>query len=332
LKSLIVTTGKEEIFNTYLPSLRQNGKFYGIDGDILILGYGDFSAESLEYFKTQSTIIYRETSKVYDCYASDRMRGFYEALTPFWSRYDSIVITDSDIEFFKPIKPLLEMAKKGLCAVKEPTFNRFLTQSAPQHIKEKFKDATAKLPSNYWASIKDELIFNAGVIAGTPSEIKALLEFMIKYMEENGSSFGTEQFCLNIWTYFFKHPIHDVGYSWNALNHFGFLECFSEVSGSLHHYQNFHPVYRLSFGKRLSVKLTPFDGTKEISVAILHMHEEEKNRFFLNNDSIEYSQNPCFSGGKKSVMTKKLTKLFEADFSDFDLPIEVKRKLKNALS
>jgi hypothetical protein len=63
------------------------------------------------------------------------------------------------------------------------------------------------------------------------------------------------------------------------------------------------------FGKRLSVKLNPFDGNSLVDVAILHMHGSQKETFFLNNSIDEYSTNSVFAGGKKMAMVKKLVKL-----------------------
>lgn len=333
MKSLVVTTGKERpIMDVWLPSLRDKGEY---DGDVLIVDYfegqalckgmsyllNSFSSESVEYLTSQKNVIYMKVHNVYSCVASDRIRAFYECLKPLWKQYDVILITDgNDIEFFKPIQPLLNMAETELCAVKEPLLHSIWSAC----------ELVPKFPRNYWESIKEKAVLNAGIIAGSPNTIKPLLKFMIKNMKLYSDVFGSEQISLNIWFYHYKHFIRDVGCVWNCFINMGFkISYLVKVSGVPENFglnlnglvnSYIHNIYKLQYGEREKCILTTFDNS-EIEVAILHMHEDMKSQF---NPS--HSDEPIFEGGQEYLA--KVIILFDLKLDKFNLSTDQKLKVK----
>jgi len=198
MKTLIMSTGRDkEIKEIWLPSLRQRAKY---SEDILLL---DYDMETVLEDKSISVI---KVERVYPEIASDRMRAFYEYLKYSWQNYDVIMIVDSDMEFFKSLNPLFEMARNKLCYVKEVTLwkhiYRVLDQPFPNI-------------SSIWETIKNEKVINAGVIVG-PSQI--IFE-LVKFISENfhfDASFGADQLLLNAVVYYYKSfPSKEVDSEWN---------------------------------------------------------------------------------------------------------------------
>jgi hypothetical protein len=283
MKSLVVTTGAEKfIMKTWLPSLRNKGKY---NGDVLIVDYFEntrvskqnssdnlphlqsFSEETVDYLQSQPNILYRKVHNVYDCMASDRIKGFYQCLELLWAKYDVILITDgNDIEFLEPIQPLLDMATNELCAAREAIPNQAYSEVP----------AITKFPQEYLEITKKEQIINAGIIAGPPNQVKPLLEFMLKNMKLYTSEFFSEQISLNAWVYYLKNPIRFINSKWNTLVSMGEKITFStKVKGTL---ETLIPQikFKVKFTDLEKPVLTNNDGTEEI-VAILHMHEASRN-------------------------------------------------------
>ncbi|MGD0645283.1 MAG: hypothetical protein ABSA75_10300 [Candidatus Bathyarchaeia archaeon] len=298
MKSLIVVTGTEkEIMQTWLSSLRSKGVY---QGDALICDYGNFSPETVNYLQSQKNIIYRKVSKVHECFASDRIRAFYECLTDLWEQYDCLLLTDgNDIEFFASIEPLLNLARTGLCAVKEPR----LIQAY------KIWASKLKMPLRYWRAIENKPAFNAGMIAAPTVEMKALLGFMLKNMNLYGSNFGSETFALNVWCYCFGHEIRNVGVRWNCMPFMGV---------------KLMMVGKVLFDQSIqyeSARLTPFSGGG-VDIAILHWHKQNQERHFPTNIHND----------------ERFRYLVSGDFVKFEMPIlikncedydpEIKRRLK----
>jgi hypothetical protein len=190
------------------------------------------------------------------------MRAFSEILKLYWSQYDTVMITDGDdIEFYKPIQPLLDMAKTELCVVKEPRLNRAYSIWKPK----------TKLPLDYWRAIENERTINAGVFAGPAPAVKALLEFMVENMERYSSDFGSEQLSLNIWHYVLGNSVKDAGYAWNCLPLMGTKLVMKARIKSITASQIL--IDRLGF------VLTPFVGV-DIEAAVLHLHQDLLQRHF----------------------------------------------------
>jgi hypothetical protein len=148
-------------------------------------------------------------------------------------------------------------------------------------------------------------------------------------MQENGSSYGAEQFALNVYVYHFKNPIKDAGFEWNTFAHYGQLTCISEVHGEPDSYFLLPMRYKLVFGRRLGCKLDPFDGTGEIDVCILHMHSGTKTVSFPSNQSMgTFCNESRLANGQHLQVSKKLVSVYKPDFSDFDIPESQKRKLE----
>jgi len=294
MNTLICVTGEEkEIMKKWLPSLRGKGVY---DGDVLILDYFKthavaskgsflrlpFSDETVK--RLPKNVIYRKTSKVYDV----------------------IMTTDgNDIQFYKPIQPLLDVAKNGLCAVKEPRLNKAYEIWKP----------TSKLPSEHWENIKNERTINAGVIAGPASAMKALLEFMVKNMKRC-VDFGSEQLSLNVWHYFYGHPLRDVGYAWNCLPLMG-TKLTMRAKISLIDAQSFQ-IERLGF------VLTPFVGDN-VEIAVLHLHQDLLEHHFPTRFN---RGDPRFRHLLVGDMLSFSMPILIKSYADYDIPLETQKSLE----
>jgi hypothetical protein len=333
LKSLVVVTGAEKfIMETWLPSLREKGRY---DGDVLIVDYFDndsisahyrkrdglaglkgFSDETISYIQSQKNIIYRKVHNVYNCMASDRINGFYECLKPLWVKYDVILITDgNDIEFLQPIQPLLDMAKNQLCATCEPLLNSVYEDWKP----------VSKFPAEYWSSVKDQPLINAGVIAGKSTDMEPLLKFMLENMRLYSSEFGSEQLSLNVWHYHYKHFIKDVGCKWNCLAPHTSVDMsftFKITTGFPTEYVPYfsYPIKN----KRLEkASLTDFNGA-EIEISILHMHERSK--YHIVPISVGVPLKSIANVNPPSNVT--IIFICKGDFAEYHINDETKQKIR----
>jgi len=204
---LVITTGRESwIKNIWYPSLRDSlhGNY---QGDILIVDYPDgFSTKFVEELQLYPNVLYRKVQKHYESFASDRIYQFYTILKNELREYHTILITDgSDIEFLKPIQPLLDMASKEFCYSKEEESNMAI----------RCFGCLPKFPKEQWEYIKDKPIVNAGMLAGPRREMLNLMETMIENMDRYGAEFGSEQLTLNILIYYYMVKAKDVGATWN---------------------------------------------------------------------------------------------------------------------
>ena len=202
-KTLIVTTAKDTpLLKVWLPSLEQKGEY---KGDILVIDY-DLSPQTVRKLQQHANILLVKCEAVYRCLASDRHRAFYEALKPIWDKYQTIMIIDgNDMEFFKPIRPLFDMAKEKVCYVTETLVNGAWAQYAgPPDSKE------------VWNYIKNKLIANAGMYVGPA---KLIFEIQ-KHIAENlvyNSYFGADQLSFNAMIYYYKIPSQEVDKKWNFI-------------------------------------------------------------------------------------------------------------------
>lgn len=197
-----MTTANEGcIKNIWLPSLREDGKY---KGDVLVVDYEQainvkpcnelksFSKEYADYLSTQSNVIYRKVYNKYSCIPSDRIYQFYNILKGL-KGYSPIIITDgNDIEFFKPIQPLIDMCKKDFRYVAETELNKKLRSI--------FGYVYCKLPSKYYEVVKDKPIINAGVFGGPYEQVMLVLSKMVENFEYS-TAFGSEQVTLNYLIY-----------------------------------------------------------------------------------------------------------------------------------
>jgi len=211
-----VTTANEGcIKNIWLPSLRDDGQY---KGDVLIVDYEpainvmpcnhlkSFSKEYVDYLSVQSNVIYRKVSHKYNCIPSDRIFQFYNVLKTL-KGYDTVIITDgNDIEFFKPIQPLIDYCKPCIRYVAETEKN--------SKLRSIFGHVYNVLLPEYYEAVKDKPIINAGVFGGPYDQIMLLLSKMIDNFEYS-SAFGSEQITLNYLVYSARIHALPLDATWN---------------------------------------------------------------------------------------------------------------------
>lgn len=211
MKTLVVTTGKDnQIMETWLPTIVKGGQY---EGDILLLDY-DMLHSSLEFLKQDPTIIVKKVEKVHKDIASDRMRAFYECLKDMWQNYDVILIADGDLEFFKPIAPLFEMAKEKVCYVKEPIYLHSNCQDNDRFHYNQFKFPDAE---KIWKAIQNESMINVGMFVGPAKMIYDILGWIIGFYKYD-NHWGADQVLFNALIYYYKiFPSQNIDIEWNWL-------------------------------------------------------------------------------------------------------------------
>lgn len=273
MRSLVVTTGQERfIMNTWLPSLRDKGKY---EGNVLIVDYESsnnyaahisnmergiyslesFKPETVQYLQKQPNLIYHKVKNKYAIIPSDRINAFNTVLTELeiWDKYDTFLFTDgNDITFLKPIQPLLEASQRQICAVKEQCH---LFSIGLWNVNQYLK-------MFYSRNLENEQIINAGVIAGPPDEIKKLFEYILLYLQLHWDGFGAEQFSLNSYLYSGNVDWHPLGYEWNCL---------------LRGYNRFKIEVDNESGAVISASVSLKGETREI--CILHQHDRDITNF-----------------------------------------------------
>lgn len=192
MRTLIISTGREkEILQVWYPSLIRSGRYIE---DILLLDY------DMEVILSDPHVETKKVEKVYKEIVCDRFRASYECLKDIWQNYDVIMLVDSDVEFLKPIAPLFEMAQEKLCYVKEITLWRHIYR---------FMD------KEYWSSLEDERVINAGMIVGPAKTILEVTKFISKNLSPI-SSFGADQILFNALVYHYKTFLtQEVDDKWN---------------------------------------------------------------------------------------------------------------------
>ena len=228
MKTLIVVTGTDsQILGTWLPSIRQRGKY---DGDILFVDY-DLLYSSLKILKEQRNITIKKTKQVYKHISGDRMRAFFECLKSVWQNYDVIAIMDGDLEFFKPLAPLFEMAKEKICYVKEPIYLHSNQQDNDRFHYNQFKFPDA---NKIWEVLKNEFMINVGMFVGPAKMIYDVLGWITSYFPYD-SHWGADQVLFNALIYYYKlFPSQEIDIEWNWLSLNGYYDigdgkCFNGI-------------------------------------------------------------------------------------------------------
>jgi len=192
-KPLIITTGIEKyIMGRFLPTLRKQGEY---EGSVMIIDYDEnpFSDKAIEELNKDGNIVYIRTKKEYDSFSSDRHRAFSNALYDYsYFNWDVILHIDgNDIEFFKPIQPLLELGKKGLHCTKEERLNSLCFP---------YWECIKSFPIEYRNIIENEPIFNAGLFIGPSEEVFKIFNVLDALLRKD-SRFGTDQLMYNVLHY-----------------------------------------------------------------------------------------------------------------------------------
>ena len=203
MKTLVVTTGNARyLLKVWLPTLRQQGEY---NGNVLILDY-DFTSDVVENLQKDNNILLRKAKRaVYRYFPSDRIRVFEEALKDLYQNYDVIMILDADIQFFKPIQPLFDMAQDKICYVAELKTNIMWKKLIAMPNADK-----------YWEEIKNKPIINAGMFVGPAKLIYDATKFIADNLKYN-NDWGYDQILFNVFIYCFGVPSQKVDSKWNYL-------------------------------------------------------------------------------------------------------------------
>lgn len=229
MRTLVVTTGtRDYIMNVYLPTIKNKGEY---NGDILLVDYKNlkhhFEEKDIIVLKKDYNIIYRQVESVYSCIPSDRIRAFYECLreNDLYKQYDVIMVTDgNDIEYFKSILPLFELAKDIFSYVIE----------TPEHLLKswiRFKEYPDA--DKIWEVIKYKSMINAGMLIGPSKNIMEVLEFITNSTKYN-SKFGADQMLLNAMVYYYNYPSQAIGYEWNYVLLTGHRRMVTPIKGKVY--------------------------------------------------------------------------------------------------
>ena len=221
MKTLVVVTGRDEqITKCWLPSIRTLGKY---KGKILFLNY-DLLESSVEEIRSDKNVTIMKAERIYREVSSDRIRGFYERLKDIWQNYDVIMMSDGDLEFFKPIAPLFELAKEKISYVTEKT----ILKDWGYHY-DMYPYPYAR---EIWEVIRDNPMINTGMIVG-PS--KLIIEYMkfVKEKLEFEATWGADQLLFNALVYHYKTlPTQEINREWNYLSVYNHVrengKCFDE--------------------------------------------------------------------------------------------------------
>lgn len=207
MKTLVILTGRDvQVIDTWLPTIRKRGQY---DGDILFIDF-DLQQSSLEILRKDPKITIVHAEKAYGEISSDRIRVFYERLKDVWKNYDVILMTDADLEFFKPIASLFEMAKEKLCYVQEP---KMLGDNSGFNYSEFDFPEKDKI----WSLIKNEPMINVGVLVGPAKIIYDVLGWITQYLVVD-HHWGADQLLINALIYYYKtFPTQAVPLEWNFL-------------------------------------------------------------------------------------------------------------------
>jgi hypothetical protein len=225
VKSLIAVTGREEyILKKWLPSLRNAGQY---QGDVLIVDYEGYTI-NLHF----PNVICLRGNRVFKHIICDRFLVYYNFLRD--NKYDVIMMTDgNDVEFLKPIQPLLDMAKDDFCYAKGAIKNK--------EIAWLFPDQISLLPTGYWNAIKKKPMINAGMIVGPYKKIMQVLKFLIENMS---NEIQNDQMLLNVFIYCYNFPAKEVSWIWNyTYNHIVKFGCKDGEIAILHNNNLFHRIF-----------------------------------------------------------------------------------------
>ncbi len=297
MKTLVITTGAEAfVMDTWLPSLREKGQY---SGDVLIVDYDanpnfipsgnniddgikkleSFSQESIDKLQ-QESVIYHRVKNGYNCIASDRIHAFNETLTQLnlWEKYDVLLFTDgNDILFLKPIQPLLNASKDELSVAAEPV-------GLIKNCGSFFDLILCHYPVEAQRFLADKPMLNAGVIAGSPSIIRALFAEILRCLDAYTSDFGSEQMALNLYCH--RNGFRDIGAEFN---------CHPTVAGEklVLIYQAFADKIVSYCPLKYSVKDVVFvkamyysKDLKLVDTAILHFHS--RDLFRVGQDKVVF--------------------------------------------
>lgn len=221
MRTLLISTGRSSIIlKRWLPNLRSKGCY---DGEVLLLDYGtkkyftweniqDNNAIVVEKIKKEKGVTVIPAIQIYKDFFIDRVRLTREYLkeNDKWKDYDVIMIIDSDdVIFYGSIQPLLNIADKHLCYVKEH-FSNILGNwdgfYAKRFIKKDFD------------SVKDNVMINGGMVVGPSNSIIDLLDYEIDLVNKYGNeaTMTCDQTFLNLFIYYHKYPLAlEVGNEWN---------------------------------------------------------------------------------------------------------------------
>jgi hypothetical protein len=201
-KTLIVTTANERpLLDTWLPSLRTRSLY---SGDVLVIDYDLSLVANYSLSHMPPITVVKADRVVHSCIPSDRIRMFHNALGHLKNEYDIIMVIDgNDVEFFKPLEPLFDMACDRICYVSEIIRNNewITLNDVTDHAK-------------IWEVIGPQFIANVGMFCGPSEQIYSAL----KYIAENlrfRSDFGYDQLLFNALIYYFEVPSARVPDIWN---------------------------------------------------------------------------------------------------------------------
>jgi hypothetical protein len=221
MKTLVVATGRDEqILKCWVPTLQEKGKY---NGEILFLNY-DLLESSIEILRENTKIMLKKVEKVYNEISSDRIRGFYERLKDIWQNYDVIMMSDGDLEFFKPIAPLFELAKEKICYVTEKT----ILKDWGYHY-DMYPYPYAR---EIWEVIRDNPMINTGMIIGPSKLFIEYLKFVTEKLRLE-ATWGADQLIFNALIYHYKTlPNQPINWEWNYLSVYNHVrendKCFDE--------------------------------------------------------------------------------------------------------
>ena len=227
MRTLIVVTGRDEqLTKCWFPSVRNIGKY---EGKILLLNY-DLLESSVEKIQSDKNVTIVKAERIYREISSDRIRGFYERIKDIWINYDVIMMSDGDLEFFKPIAPLFELAKEKICYVTEKT----ILKDWGYHY-DMYPYPYAR---EIWEVIKDKPMINTGMIIGPSKLFIEYLRFVTEKLDFE-ATWGADQLIFNALIYHYKTlPNQAIDREWNYLSVYNHVrengKCFRNIE-KYHH-------------------------------------------------------------------------------------------------
>lgn len=202
MKTLIVTACNSKwLRDVWLPTLREKGEY---TGDVLILDYGD-----MYYDMSDEHTFVHHVKSIGNHISNDRFSLFKIYLKKIYNNYDVIMHSDGgDVEFVKPIQPLLEMGAKELCA----------TYAGNVKLKDLKNCWVAyERVKEYEEKFGDNLDINMGIFVAPTAEFYKVIKFIADNILPD-DKIAIDELLFNVYVYGLGNHCKIIGREWNYLS------------------------------------------------------------------------------------------------------------------
>ncbi len=206
--SLVVCAGDKSngrfLSEVWLPGLRGAGCYLG---DVLLLDY-DFSEQFRDELLSGGRVFVEAVDwgeRLVPVWGL-RHRDLLRLLPEKYGGYDVVLCVDGDVRFLLPVAPLLEMAHRDFCCVRERVTGWMWERAGG------FPGA-----EEVWRCIRDEWVVNAGMYVGPEERVLEAERFMWERCQVHMN----DQTWLNALIYCEGFPVKRVSEVWNFSRSYG---------------------------------------------------------------------------------------------------------------